>query len=103
MIKPFKNKGLERNALFWKLISCENWSKTGEIKTGTQKSLEYSPNGKYFLVKDATNTFIIFNSKNAKELKRVKGNLIQFITFNTNSEIIAIGRKGNSVLLWDNI
>ena len=62
---------------FISLWNCETWSKIGERKIGIQKSLEYSPDGKRFIVKDSSNTFIIFNSQNARELNRATKNRVR--------------------------
>ena len=98
---PDGNFLLSCGSRYVSLWNCETWSKTGEIKLSNPRSLEYSPDGSRFIVKDA-NTFIAFDSRSARELTRFNGgNLIQSVSFNSSNGIVAIGRKDRSVIIWD--
>jgi len=91
----------DRSVSLW---NCATWSKIGEVRLRSPMLLGYNFDGSRFIVKDSGNTFVVFNSQNAHEIGRFSGgSQVQLVTFNSNNDLIAVGRNGKNVIIWDKI
>jgi WD40 repeat protein len=84
------------------LSGKREWNRSGQLKIDNQvMSINVSPNGKTFIVKDSAKVFRIISFINGMEIKAIKGgNLINSVLYKPDNQIAALGIKDNAVFVW---